>query len=228
MDEAILTESVFRHLDPAGAARLMNGWEMRYLGPFLGREASLSQAARELGVSIARLQYQVRRLQAEGLLRVAGLERRGRRELRRYRAVADVVFVPFELMSPATVEAAMLRADQPWLHFFLRALAQIWHERPGEWGMRLEGDGLGGVRASIVAQPERAVDLSDAAMPAVLTGGWITDLRLDFQDAKALQAELSELLARYLDRGGAERYLLQLRLAPLLGGARDLPRVSLR
>ncbi|MBB5233901.1 hypothetical protein [Deinococcus budaensis] len=228
MDRPVLINGVLHHLDPQRAPRLIDGWEMRYLGPFLGREATLSAAARQLGVSLSRLHYQVGRLQEEGLLEVTRLERRGRRELKVYRAVADVVFVPFELLPLETVEVALARADAPWLTFFLRSLARVWREHPGQWGMRVEGTGDGGVRASIVAHPERAVDLADAGMPAVHLGGWVTDLRLDFQEAKALQHELGEVLARYVGRRGAERYLLQVRLAPLLEDPGRVPNVTVR
>lgn len=77
---------------------------------------------------------------------MARSERRGRRELKVYRAVADAVFVPFELMPSETVEVALAQVDGPWLTFFLRGLARVWREHPGEWGMRLEGTGDGGVR----------------------------------------------------------------------------------
>ena len=72
------------------------------------------------------------------------------------------------------------------------------------------------------------MDLSDAHMPTMHLGGWITDLRLDFHEAKALQRELGEVLERYVGRRGAERYLLQVRLAPLPGGLGDVPGVTLR
>lgn len=216
------------HLTEPRAARLLNGWEVRYLAPFLGREATMSQAARELGVSVSRLHYQVRRLREGGLLRVSRVERRGKRELRVYRAVADRLFIPFERMPSESVEVALAGADQPWLTLFLRSLARVWRENPGEWGMRLERTATGHVRASVVPHPDSEAGLEEEALPAVFVGGWVTDLHLDFEDARALRRELGEVLERYLGRGGAGRYLLQLRLAPLLEDAPDLPRITLR
>ncbi|BDP43855.1 hypothetical protein DAETH_38240 (plasmid) [Deinococcus aetherius] len=228
MNDSILSNGVLHLLDPQAAPRLMNGWEMRYLAPFLGREATMSQAARELEVSVSRMHYQVRRLQAEGLLRVVRVERRGRRELKVYRAVADRIFIPFERMPSENVEVALARADQPWLTLFLRSLARVWREHPGPWGMRFERTGSGHVRASIVPHPDSAAGLEEEALPALFLGGWITDLHLDFEDARALRRELGEVLERYVGRGGSGRYLLQLRLGPLLEDPGTLPKVTLR
>lgn len=228
MDNPILSNGALHLSDPQAAPLLMGGWEMRYLAPFLGREATLTQAARELGVGLSRLDYQVRKLRRLGLLRVSRVERRGRRELKVYSAVAERVFVPFAAMSDATVEAALAKADQPWLGLFLRALARVWREHPGPWGMRLERTPGGQVRASIVPHPDADAGLEDPALPPLFLGGWVTDLQLDPGDARAMRQELSAVLARYLERGGAGRYLLQLRLAPLHGEVSGLPGVTLR
>ncbi|WP_216320468.1 ArsR/SmtB family transcription factor [Deinococcus aestuarii] len=228
MDRAVLSNGVLHVRDPRAAPRVMSGWEMRYLAPFLGREATMSQAARELGVSVSRLHYQVRKLQGEGLLRVSRVERRGRRELKVYRAVADRLFIPFDLMSLESVETALLAADQPWLTLFLRSLAQVWRENPGTWGMRLERTASGHVRAHVVPDPHSEEGLEEERLPALFLGGWVTDLHLDFEDARALRRDLGEVLERYLQRGGAGRYLLQLRLAPLPGDVPGLPNVTMR
>ncbi|WP_133161863.1 hypothetical protein [Deinococcus koreensis] len=214
--------------DPAVVPRLVDGWELRYLAPFMGREVTLSEAARELGVSLPRLHYQARKLCAEGLVRVLRVERRRRHAVKIYRAVADVFFVPFALISSESVAVAMARADLPWRPLFLRSLEQVWREHPGEWGMQLERTDLGAVRATIVPAPGQQGRLTSPEMPAVALGGWVTDLMLDFEDAKALQRDLAALLARYEGRRGSGRYLMQLRLAPLLADPGEVPNVTLR
>lgn len=228
MDDSVLSGGVWRVTDPAVVPRLVNGWEMRYLAPFMGREVTLSEAARELGVSLPRLHYQVGKLRAEGLLRVVRVEKRARHAVKVYRAVADVFFVPFDLVPSETVESAMAKADLPWLGLFLRSLARVWREHPGEWGMQLERSDLGALRATIVPGPGGADRLERPDMPAVSLGAWVTDLTLDFEDAKALQRDLSALVARYEQRRGSGRYLMQLRLAPLLAEAGHVPNVTLR
>ena len=212
--------------DPQTAPRLMLGWTMRYLAPFLGQEVTLSEAARELDVTLPRLHYQVRRLLEGGLLSVRG-GLRGRRRVRLYRAVADTFFVPFELMPAETVAAGMAKADLPWLGLFLRSLERVRQDYPGEWGMWIGRGAAGGIHASI-GQHAQGWSLEAPELPAVLLGGWVTDLQLDHDDAKALQRELGEVTRRYLGRGGNQRYLLQLRLAPLLADDQALPGVTSR
>ena len=82
-------------LNPASpAARVLaDASKRRYLSPFLGRTRRLTEAARELGVSPARLAYWVRRFLALGLLKQVG---------RGYRSTAEAYFVPFEA-SPAAL-----------------------------------------------------------------------------------------------------------------------------
>ncbi len=234
MNELVLSGETVREVtDPQVVPRLMNGWEMRYLAPFMGREATLSGAARELGVSLPRLHYQVNKLLGEGLLRLTRTERRAGHRVKLYRAVADAFFVPFDLMPREGVEEVMASADEPWRTFFLQSLARVWREHPGRWGMHIAREGDGGIRAGIVRRTEHGRkqapwSLEDAEMPAVLLGGWVTDLALDFEDAKALQRELGAVVARYLNRHGAQRYLLQTRLAPLRAEGGAVPRVTVR
>lgn len=214
--------------EPSVVLRLMNGWEMRYLGPFLGREVTLSQAADELGVSLPRLHYQVRKLLAADLLCVSRTERRGGRALKLYRAVADRLFVPFELMTDETVEASLAKADYPWLPLFLRSLGRVWRDHPSAWGMRFERADSGFVRASVVPDPRREDLLDEPDLPGVFVGGWVTDLHLDFDEARALRRELAEVVARYAGRRGSARHLLQIRFGPLLDEPRGLPNVTVR
>lgn len=200
--------------DPEVTPRLLANWNLRYLAPFLGREASLSDAAAELGVSRTRMHYQLRRLLAGALLHQTRVETRGRHRVKLYRAVAEVVFLPFDFTRYETVEIALARASEPWRSLFLHSLMQVWKDHPGEWGTRIERAGAGGIRATLTRQAGRDWSPEEPDFPAVLLGGWVTDLALDFGDAKAFQAELSELVRRHLGRGGAQRYMLQVRLAP--------------
>ena len=50
--------------------------------------------------------------------------------------------------------------------------------------------------------------------PAVLSS-WRDAVYLDFEDAKALQREMFGLLKTYLQKRGAQRYIVRLGMAPL-------------
>src|SRR3712207_4147303 len=67
------------------------------LGAFLDAPRSVSDAARALNEYLDWARYRGRRLEAAGLLRLDGVQRRKGRAMKLYRAVADVFFVPFEV-----------------------------------------------------------------------------------------------------------------------------------
>ncbi len=227
MDREVLT-TVRQVADPRVAPRLLNPKVMHYLGPFLGRESTLSAAAAQLGVSLPRLHYQVRRGLEDGLLEVVRTERRGGQAVRVYCATAAAFFVPFEAMKNDTVEAAHEAGDGSLRRLYFKNLARLWREHPGRWGVLVSREDDGWVTTRIVPHPEGSWTPEDPELPAVMLGGWVTDLALDFGDAKALQRELGEVLRRYLGRGGSQRYLFQVRLAPLLEEPSDFPKVTSR
>jgi DNA-binding Lrp family transcriptional regulator len=226
MAHNILSSRPHLILDPVTAPRLLGSWEMRYLAPFMGGEVTLSEAARELHVSLPRLHYQVRKLLDEGLLQVRTVRRT--RTVKVYRAVAESFYVPFELMPSESVEVALAKADSPWLDYFLQSVSQVWRDHPSRWGIRIERGSSGGIVTRVTPHPDGERDILDPDFPALQLGGWVTDLRLDHHQAKKLQLELSELLERYSSQAGSGRYLLQLRLAPMPADAAQLPRVTWR
>lgn len=227
MNREILTDVRFVS-DPRVAPRLLNPKVMHYLGPFLGRESTLSAAAEQLGVSLPRLHYQLRRGLEDGLLEVVRTERRRGRAVQVYRATARAFFVPFEAMKDDTVEAAHEAGDGSLRRLYFKNLARLWHEHPGRWGVLVSRGDDGWVTTRIVPNPDGSWTPEDPDLPAVMLGGWVTDLALDFGDAKALQRELGEVVRRYLGRAGSQRYLLQLRLAPLLEEPPNFPKVTAR
>ncbi|THF86683.1 helix-turn-helix transcriptional regulator [Deinococcus sp. KSM4-11] len=101
----------------------------RFLEPFIGRERTAGEAARELGVSIERLLYRVRQFRAAGLLLETGQRRRAGRPERVYRAVADAFVVPFALTPFADLEAQIARQAAPLHQLELRAGARAGRER---------------------------------------------------------------------------------------------------
>ncbi|MBA2664529.1 MAG: helix-turn-helix transcriptional regulator, partial [Chloroflexi bacterium] len=86
--------------DRRAAALLVDPDERRYFEPFLGRERTVTEAARELGVPPNGMRYRVRRMAKLGLLRIVREQPRAGRPMRVYRSVADRLFVPY-VASPA-------------------------------------------------------------------------------------------------------------------------------
>ena len=200
--------------DPLGAACLIDPKALAYLAPFTGRERTASEVAAELGVTLPRLHYQLTRLLGAGLIQVVREVPRAGRALKVYGA-APAFFVPFEATDHETLEAAISRATRAWQQRFVRSVVYSVLEIPGRWGLRVFRDETGVLVLEPGHAPDRPWDLLADDSPAVLPGGWATDLQLDFEDAKALQRELAAIGRKYLGRGGSQRYLLQLNLAPL-------------
>jgi len=63
--------------------------------------------------------------------------------------------------------------------------------------------------------PDANVTMLDPGMPAVLSA-WRDAVMLDYDDAKAMQREMFELLMRYLRKEGSQRYVVHLAMAPVL------------
>ncbi len=173
-----------RPLDPASpAARLLaDARKRRFLGPFLGRTRRLAQAARELGVSPARLGYWVRRFRELGLLVPDG---------RGYRTPAEAFFVPFEA-SPGADLADWLASELKEAHRELlwamgRALAE-----QGYRGLRVFRNPQGTVTSALARGPDDPGPLAPFGVAATL--------HLTPAEAEALKNRLQALWAAYADR----------------------------
>lgn len=208
--------------DPRAAAIVADPAQLRYLSPFVGHTRLASDAARELGVPLTTLLYQIRKLQRVGLLRVERVERRGGSPLKYYRAVADTLFVPFEATTAETLEALLKGWEEPWLSMFHSGYANALGEAGANWGVRVWRDDAGEVRVAPATSLEGPLDAATPTMPAVLDE-LVPFLYLDHNDAKALQRDLLSLLGHYSGRGGREPYLLRLMLTPLRERGKVLP-----
>lgn len=85
----------------------------------------------------------------------------------------------------------------------------------GNWGTRIYRDGRGRLQVQTAVTPDANVTSLDRSAPAVLSA-WRDGVMLDFEDAKALQAELFSTLQRYLRKDGPQRYVVHVAMAPLL------------
>ncbi len=200
--------------DPTAAELLMNPTTLRQLAPFLGRERTVGQAATESGELANTVLKRAKRFLAAGLLEVSGtLPRRGR-PMKLYRTIADLFFVPFEATAAESLETSLAERDAYWERLLRRNVVRARMEALGTWGTRVYRDERGRLQVQTAVTPEADATTLDAAAPAVLSS-WRDSVTLDFEDAKALQREMYELLLRYEQKQGAQRYIVRLALAPV-------------
>jgi len=191
-------DAAYRVDDPAAAKLLTQEVYRAVLGAFLGRERSVAEAAQELRLGLDATLYRVRRLHHAGLLEVRSVQPRTGRGIKRYRAVHDAWFVPFEALPYADLEEAFLELHVEHAHAIARAAARAL--RRSEWsGYRIErnDDGRLWMRGVRVDGSGFRDDSADAgATDAML------ELRLAPDDALRLNRELTDLVTRYtaLDR----------------------------
>jgi len=188
---------------------------LRHLAPFLGRTASVSEAARESGEKPNTTLKRVQRFLELGLLEVVGERKRAGRPVKLYRTVADVFFVPFEATHAESLEAALAERDAYWEAMLRRNVVRARRERLGTWGTRFYRDARGRLQVQTAVTPDVNATTLDPDGPAVLSL-WRDQLTLDFADAKELQREMFALVQRYNKRQGSQRYLVRMGLAPVL------------
>lgn len=201
--------------DPEAAAALIDPVTLHRLAPFIGRSLSVSQAAADAGEKANTTLKRVRRFVDLGLLEVAAEVARPGRAIKLYRAVADVFFVPFEATGAESLEAALAERERYSERLLRRNVVQARLDTMGTWGTRIYRDSRGRLQVQTALTPTSNVTSLDPTAPAVLSA-WRDSLTLDFDDAKALQGEMFALLQRYLEKDGAQRYVVHLAMAPLL------------
>jgi hypothetical protein len=215
--ESPRTDSALRTLtirDPAVAELLIDPERLRHLAPFLGRERSVSEAARESGARPNTALRRVQRLLDLGLLEVARELPRGGRPVKLYRSVAEIFFVPFDATSADTLETALAERDAYWEGLLRRHVVSARSEQLGSWGTRIYRDQRGRLQVQTALDAHRNTTSLDEGDPAILSA-WRDRVYLDYPDAKALQRELFELLLRYQRKGGSQRYVVRAGMAPV-------------
>jgi DNA-binding transcriptional ArsR family regulator len=200
--------------DAESAQILTTPKTLRYFSPFLVSECSASDAAQVLGLEISAVSYWITRFLKLGLLRVARTERRAGRSIRHYHASAETFFVPFSAIPIASLEAMHDRLLSETCAAMTRSQVATLLEHGASPGVRVFPQAKR-LRMEYVEGVTLAPLYSlEPSRPAVLEH-WEM-LKLNFEDAKALQAELSAVLERYMNRAGANQYLVNVRLAPFL------------
>jgi hypothetical protein len=198
-------------IDRADCAHLLAAPErFRFIAPFLGRAESIRGAADQLGTSAPRVRYWVARALAAGLLRE---ETPGADGSARYRIRSDLLFLPSEMTEAGTTEALAVAWSDPWQRLLIRSVSRV-VERAGPVGLRLRRGADGVLDYRLAHGPTR--DIAFEELPP-MSLGWITDIWLDDDQARALQRELHVIVARHAGkRSGPQRFIMRLALAPLI------------
>jgi len=201
--------------DPAAARWLVRPSSLHQLAPFLGATRSVSEAAELTGERPNTVLKRVQRLQQLGLVRCVSVATRAGRPVRRYRASADVFFVPFEATGADSLESALAERDGYWERLLRRNVVRARVEAMGTWGTRIYRDARGRLQVQTATSPDANASMLDPDMPAALSA-WRDHVMLDHADAKAFQRELFELVLKYQRFRGAQRYVVHVGIAAVL------------
>jgi hypothetical protein len=193
---------------------LLRPAERRFLEPFVGRQLTAGQAARELGLPVEQMAYRVHAFTARGLLRVSGTVPRKGRPMTLYEGPQELR-APLALLPYEDVRGFFALVDAGLRDVFLSNLARL-ADRSGlrDWLVRVYRAQDDTVRVDLAPSGgawDPAVMLEDR-VPAVVLN-WVP-LALDARQAKDLQRELLTLIGRYQGGTGAPSHLLGLFLTP--------------
>ena len=197
--------------DPAVAAFLTDRVRSRHLDPFLGSEATVAEAAAELGLGAPRMHYWVNKLLDLGLITQVGTRIQARHRVRVYRSVADSLLLSLDLVAAGEVQVLEQYFAPVWRRF-LTSVARAGRTSEAGWLVRFARTSG---QAGFEIVPGSG-DLEDAR----IFNTW-AKLTLTRERATELRADLQEVLSRYaaLQEPGGEPHWLH--LAAVLDAAAD-------
>jgi hypothetical protein len=203
-------------------AQLLNSaTDFRFFRPFFTRENTVSQAAKNIGVSVLKMYRKVQQLELAGLLVQTRLEARAGKAIKYYQSVADRFFVPNRLLSAENFEALLLEEDDVWRRRLLRGMAQVSKDAMQHQGMYIFREAQGRIR-KINHQEKGMTHLPEDIIPSssspVVWSDWSL-LRLEPDEASALHDEMRVLFNKYYNKPSAKRrgrfYVFRTAIAPL-------------
>jgi DNA-binding Lrp family transcriptional regulator len=191
------------------AKLLLSSKAQAVLRPFLTSNLTVGEAAKEIGLPINSVAYWVGKLFKHGIL-----ERVKTTPYPRYRATADAFFVPFSLAGKESFKAVYASIQAPILELFHDSIASVMNDSDGDWGVCIssfENDLL----LTITDEARGGITLNSRQPDTPATVNLWGFLHLDFEDAKSMQHELIEVYQKYLQKSGAQQYLLRLGNVPM-------------
>ena len=198
--------------DERAASLVLDKKVRYYLNPFMGAAKSTKEAAEELGLDVVTFYPYVKRSEDAGLLEVAEEVPRSGRALKRYRAVATSFFVPFEF---APLLSSFRSKESRESEMFIRAFEKAWMEHDTHnLGHLLYRKPDGNISLTVTDIRGQRVDVLSVSP---ITLNIMRRLKLSHDKARALQRELHEVMARYLDEQdgpGDYTYLARVNLVP--------------
>jgi DNA-binding transcriptional ArsR family regulator len=211
-------ENVHWVTSPGAAAVLTNTREWNLLIILINQEASLSELAHEMRLSLPALSYRLKKLLKLGLVKVARTEKRKGSPIKYYRATATHFYVPFEATTFQSLTDLLAFTMAPFERRISREMARLLLEAAKGWGLNFFASPQGGFNITFSPVPERADTFLKQSLqlsfPAVHDK--VLMLNLDFDTAKALQRDLQEVYERYHQQlRGQQSYLLRIALVPL-------------
>jgi len=198
------------------AALLLDPTQVRYLEPFLGREATATEVARQLGEPVNIVHYRVMKMLKLGLLEMKREQRRAGRPTKWYGSRAERFFAPFSDSPGATLADALTADEAEWQQRLTRGLARVMERAaPGaEWGVEFFSGPEGRLAKRLSRHPGGTTNWW--RIPGTLNW-WETDIYLSREEADNLAQGLNEVLAQYRKGSTKERgarYIVRIAIAP--------------
>jgi hypothetical protein len=195
--------------DSAAVTFLVDAELRRFLIPFLGQNATVSQVAAQLGIKQNAVLYRVEQLLNCKLLKIDHLETRAGRAVRHYRCVADSFFVPFGATSFETINALVMRTELLHHQRFAQALGVAReHQVTDEgWGTLLSRDAVGNVEVTTIHHGVNNQPSPRASMPFSRWSSIKLPPEKALEFAERLQALMAEYIGQSSNQSEAE-YLL--------------------
>ncbi|MFW8627059.1 hypothetical protein [Deinococcus sp. ME38] len=205
--------------DPHAARLALNPAYTDLLRLLMTREWTAAPLAAAAGQALNAAHHRLGRLLEAGLVRITRMEARRGRPLRHYRAVSDALLIPYHLTPLGSLEDLISLHEDTFSGRFRQAVVQAGVplvRREEDIAVRLYRQ-AGGVVMDVTPTAEH-FDMDDLLRPEApaLTVDWGV-LHLTREDAKALQRDLRDLLARYAARVGPHPHLYRVNLAPDTG-----------
>jgi DNA-binding transcriptional ArsR family regulator len=190
---------------------------LRYLGPFLHTDHTLSSAAADLEVAPSTLAYWITKFTRVGLVRVVRRQRRSGMTMPVYRATADRWFAPFSAM-PADVRRAVVDGTR-------REMTDRYLDAVARADARSSASGV-----VVYPHPDAdsgvVMDLSDRSAavddPGTYIDSWLM-MRLTAERAALLMTRIGELvreLQAMPDDPKGRNHLVHIAMAPARRGGR--------